>query len=124
MVWQRIDSPARPKRRGLYALAGIAVLVLAACASGGAPGGGNWIKAGATAEDINRDLAECQLAGQAASLSLQSRSQSTYIGVSSTGTATTQTMPGDQALQFLDQQKVFKRCMAGRGYKRASAAAG
>ncbi len=121
MSLHRNDSPARPKRRGLYALAG--VLALAACASGG--GGGNWAKAGASAEDINRDLAECQLAGQAASFSLQSRSQSTtYASVSSTGTATTQTLPGAQSLQFLDQQQVFKRCMAGRGYKHVSAAAG
>ncbi len=120
MSLHRNDSPARPKRRGLYALVG--VLALAACASGG--GGGNWMKAGASAEDIERDVAECQLAGQAASLSLQSRSQSTYIGVSSTGTATTQTLPGAQTLGYLDQQQVFKRCMAGRGYKHVSAAAG
>ena len=120
MSLHRNDSPTRPKRRGLYALAG--VLALAACASGGA--GGNWMRAGASAEDIKRDYAECQLAGQAASLSLQSRSQSTYVGVSATGTATTQTMPGAQSLQFLDQQQGFKRCMMGRGYKRGSAAAG
>ncbi len=117
MSLHRNDSPARPKRRGLYALAG--ALALAACASG------NWVKAGASAEDIERDFAECQLAGQAASLSLLSRSQSTtYVGVSSEGTATTQTLPGAQSLQFLDQQQGFKRCMAGRGYKRGSAAAG
>ena len=120
MVSQRNHPAARPKRLRLIALAG--ALVLAACASGG--GSAKWAKAGAAAEDIKRDLAECQLAGQAASLSLQSRSQSTYVGVSSTGTATTQTLPGTQSLQFLDQQRVFKRCMAGRGYKRGSAAAG
>ncbi len=124
MSLNRNDSPARPKRLRLIALAG--VLALAACASG------NWVKAGASAEDIERDFAECQLAGQAASLSLQSRSQNTYVGVSTTvsGTGqvstrtTTQTVPGAQALQFLDQQQGFKRCMAGRGYKRVSAAAG
>ena len=120
MSLNRNDSPARPKRRGLYALA--AVLALAACASGGV--GGKWAKAGASADDVTRDLAECQLAGQAASLSLQSRSQSTYVGVSTTGTATTQTVTGAQSLNFLDQQQAFKRCMAGRGYKRVSAAAG
>ena len=116
MSLHRNDSPARPKRRGLYALAG--VLALAACASGGA--GGNWMRAGASAEDIKRDYAECQLAGQAASLSLQSRSQTTYVGAS----GTTQTLPGTQNLQFLDQQQGFKRCMVGRGYKPGSAAAG
>ena len=121
MSLNRNDSPARPKRLRLIALAG--VLALAACASGGADG--KWAKAGASTEDIERDLADCQLAGQAASLSLLSRSQSTtYVGVSSEGTATTQTLPGAQSLQFLDQQQAFKRCMAGRGYKRVSAAAG
>ena len=120
MSLHRNDSPARPKRRRLYALAG--VLALAACASGGAAG--NWMKAGASAEDIERDFSECQLAGQAASLSVQSRSESTYVGVSARGTPTTQAVPGAQSLQFLDQQQGFKRCMTGRGYKRGSAAAG
>ncbi len=120
MSLHRNDSPARPKRRRLYALAG--VLALAACASGGA--GGTWAKAGASVEDVNRDLAECQLAGEVAGLSRQSRSDSTYVGVSAKGTPTTQTVPGAQSLQFLDQQQGFKRCMTGRGYKRGSAAAG
>ena len=118
MVWQRNHPAARPKRLRLIALAG--VLALAACASGG-----TWTKPGVSAEDINRDLAECQLAAQAASLSLQSRSQqSTYVGVSPTGAATTQTLPGAQSLQYLDQQQAFRGCMAGRGYRRVSAAAG
>ena len=64
MSLHRNDSPARPRRRRLYALAG--ALALAACASGG--GAGNWMKAGASAEEIERDFAECQLAGQTASL--------------------------------------------------------
>ena len=123
MVWQRNHPAARPKRLRLIALAG--VLALAACASGGA--GGTWAKAGASAEDINRDLAECQLAGEVAGLSRQSRSQSgqsTYAGVTATGQAVTQTLPGAQSLRYLDQQQAFRRCMAGRGYRRVSAAAG
>ena len=138
MSLPRNDSPARPKRHRLYAVAGVAVLVLAACASGGA--GGKWAKAGASTGVLERDLAECQFQAQSVARSSAARdligTRAEYLApavktaVNAQGQVVTTVdvarvrVPGAQSLQYLSEREHMGRCMAGRGYKRVSAAAG